>query len=136
LDLLDHRAVWAPHVVKGVVCGCDGNTVIPWLVSTFANVFPLVHDGHIVSGIVNWDFLFTHPLTYVTCVAGHEKECDRARKLGCKPIDECMWTPVRRRRRRQHGNLPTLWPSDTLLLPMPVSEHATTMWVVLMSAPL
>jgi hypothetical protein len=29
-----------------------------------------------------------------------------------------------------------LWPSNSLLMPTPVSAHATTMWVVLMSAPL
>jgi hypothetical protein len=136
LDLLGHRAVWAPHVVNGAVCGCNRNTAVPWLVSRFANAFPLVHNDHIVPGIVNWDFLFTSPLLMSLVQQDMRKSTVTGQGSGAaSKTMKCMWTPVPPRRRRwQHGILHVLWPSDSLLMLMPVSGHATTMWVVLMSS--
>jgi hypothetical protein len=44
--LLEARQYWEPHLVGGVVCACAANAMIPWLVSTFANAFPLAHDDY------------------------------------------------------------------------------------------
>jgi hypothetical protein len=50
--LLSRRTVWEPHIVNGVVCDCGNNAMIPWLITTFAHSFPLVHDDHVILGVV------------------------------------------------------------------------------------
>jgi hypothetical protein len=50
--LLEARQYWEPQLVGGVVCACAGNAMIQWLVSTFANAFPLAHDGYQVPCIL------------------------------------------------------------------------------------
>jgi hypothetical protein len=50
--LLEACQYWEPHLVGGVVCACAANAMIPWLVSTFANAFPLVHDAYQVPGMI------------------------------------------------------------------------------------
>jgi hypothetical protein len=52
MALLEARQYWEPHLVGGVVCACAANAMIPWLVSTFANAFPLAHDDYQVPGMI------------------------------------------------------------------------------------
>jgi hypothetical protein len=80
--------------VGGVVCACAGNAMIPWLVSTFANAFPLAHDDYQVPCRVLYFVLLccvgshvVHVFDVQNCT-GHGKVRDGSRKHGRKPLDE------------------------------------------------
>jgi hypothetical protein len=90
----ESRQYWGPHLVGGVVCACAANAMIPWLVSTFANEFPLAHDDYQVPGMILYFVIVVLCWNHVVHVfdvrncTGHEKVRDGPRKHGRKPLDE------------------------------------------------
>jgi hypothetical protein len=53
VGLLCRRAVWGLHLINSAVCGgCATNSMIPWLISTFAVSFLLVDDDKTVLDVL------------------------------------------------------------------------------------
>jgi hypothetical protein len=127
--LLEACQYWEPHLVGGVVCACAANAMIPWLVSTFANGFPLAHDDYQLE--VPGDTLFCYccvvlEVMLFMCLMYKTVQGMKRCVIVCANVVASLkvnhtWTHKRQRRRWRHVIL--CMPSTSTLLQICTQWH-------------